>query len=176
MKKIIIFGSLTIISLIGLAKIVEANSAPPFFINWAFDWIAVVSAFAIGTSMEIALGYFFLHDKEDWLKALIVANIVSYPIFIWIISMSGRFHDFFNYFLSDEHLFPGVIIIGELLVIFFEALVVKKILKDGISFAKSLAVVTMLNLFSWIVGGQLVIFLFSEKFPYQYYEMIGYLL
>lgn len=168
MKKTSIFGSLIIFLLVSFAQITYANSPPPSYVNSAINWTAVIFAFAIGTLMEIILGYYLLRDKVGWLKALIVANIFSYPLFIGVLAAGGRF----NSLLSEEQSISVIVVAGELVVIFLETLIIRKMLRNEISFGKSFSIISALNLTSWILGGQFVIFLFTEKFPYQFYDVI----
>jgi hypothetical protein len=166
-KQIIILASISLIGIIFFANFSEANSPPPHYVNSAIDWVAVIYAFVVGTSIEIILGYLLLRRKRNWFKAVIVANLFSYPVFIGVLSFGGSF---FSLFSAGQPM-QSVVIIGELIVIFLESLIVRKIIGNEISFAKSLTVISVLNLASWIVGSQLVNFLFSEKFPYKLFEV-----
>jgi hypothetical protein len=158
-----------------LINYTKANSAPPMYVDMSINWIGIISAFAIGTTIEIIIGYFFLGSIKGWLKALVIANIFSYPVFVGILTLNGGLSNIYqSSIFSNGGIFSIIIVFGEIIVVLIESLIIKKVLEGEISFAKSLGVALVTNLVSWILGGLIIYSLWSDKFPYLGYKMTQY--
>lgn len=87
--------------------------------------------------VEIFLGYlFFFRNDKTGVPALIYANLVSYPIFFILTTVTN--------------LLP--VTLGEIIVVIIEAVILKLYLKDRITTKKAIIVSNVLNILSIILS------------------------
>lgn len=163
--------------LFGIIKIAKANTPLPcglyFNDNLLMDIYIIPIAFIISLSIEIAIAYIFIKNKLKWWRAVIYANLVSYPFFLLysflIVSVAcGLGKNFFSYYHMSDTVYDSLafqilwahsfyaVIPGEILVIILEAFIIRKVLKEQISNLYSFFVSLMINFVSWIAGGIII--------------------
>ena len=103
---------------------------------------------------EIIFGYLlFFRNKRKGLFAILIANVISFPLFYlwstWVsLNMEGLGIILFTY------------IIGEISVIIIEAILIKLILKNEIKFMASFIASLILNILS-LIGGSIFLTFFA---------------
>lgn len=136
---IVLFGMIFCVNL------VEANSAP-LQVSLSLPTTLGIH-FVVGILIEILVGSLLLHRfGTRRMPAILLANIISYPIFAFVV-----------YFIfngpRETFGFPyGVLIFGELFVVVLEAVIIFLFLKKQLSFLKSFLLSFLLNTCS-LVGG-----------------------
>jgi len=152
-KFLIMYFILLGISIFGMAKadsIPMRSKLPPFLF-----WIST-SLF-----LELIFGYLlFFRKNKKGILAILVANIISYPLFFLYFTFSVWVTEGYN--LSNLIFLP-LVIIGEIFVILLEAIIIKFILKQEIIFKKSLLISSVLNIIS-LLGGLIVTSIFSTLY------------
>lgn len=108
---------------------------------------------SLTAAIEIALGFFLFFRNLRGAITILFANLISYPLFfIWMYFASLYFGipSIYNnhIFLPEQY----ALLIGEIGVIFFEALLIKLVLREKITFKYSFLISFTLNLVTVIIG------------------------
>lgn len=127
------------------AKIVWANAPlpEPVLLGFPQHITIAVAVGIVSLVIEMIVGYFLLRHVRWGVLAILVANLISYPLFcLWLIHSLGVL--FVNFF--------SAVFVGEVGVVLFEAAVIKIIFKDKIKFERALFISFVINSASLIAG------------------------
>lgn len=135
---------------------VGGSPAPMHFYtiyNFLFLW------FFVCLFLELIFGLllFFRKNAVKGVLAILIANIISYPLFYLYYIFSIWVSEYYN---LNDYLFLFQLIIGEILVIFLETFIIRLILRKELVFKKCLLISFVLNLIS-LAGGFLTPLIFT---------------
>lgn len=124
---------------------------PAQIVNAPITFIAELS---INLLVELFFGYllFFRNNIKD-LKAVVIANLISYPlIFFYLIYEIGGLPSFINGNFEATTAFLLIVVKTEIPVIILEMFIIKKFVKDVISYERAFIISLVLNLLSLATG------------------------
>jgi|GEM_PF-3030009 len=149
-RPILFLSILPVVILLGFPEIAKADMmiSPASLVNPLVMYLGYGSflvGFFIGTAIEISLAYFvFLRKIEKNILAVFIANLVSYPLLVaWTLSVSMLE-------LGIDSL--TALFVGEIAVVILEAIIIKNILKERISYPSAFGVSFGNNLSSFVIG------------------------
>src|SRR4030042_5213644 len=116
--------------------------------------VTFLIALFINLLVELFFGYIiFFRDNIKDLKAVVIANAVSYPLmFLFLLYEIGGFSNFVNGNFEATMAFLFIVIKTEIPVIILEMFVIKKFVKKIISYQRAFTISLVLNLLSLTVG------------------------
>lgn len=142
MTKKTIKYSLMFLVLIGIFFSQSARADLIMPIEIISPFVTLMVGIFLGTAIEIAVGYLiFFRNNIPGLKALMIANLISYPIFFVIFRALILF--------SSNPLFLVALETG---VVVSESIIIKIYLKDTITFKRALFISLVLNVISAGIG------------------------